>query len=68
MRRIYKKVEVALIFLNEKYFTMYGGSRVVKKGKKYKCETCGLVVVVDKDCGCAECDLICCGVPLKEVK
>jgi len=41
---------------------------MVKKGKKYKCETCGLVVTVDKDCGCAECDLICCGAPLKEVK
>jgi len=41
---------------------------MAKKGSKYKCEECGLVVVVDEACGCATCDLICCGVPMKEVK
>jgi len=39
-----------------------------KKGAKYKCEECGLVVLVDETCGCTECDLICCEVPMKEVK
>jgi hypothetical protein len=41
---------------------------VKKKGEKYKCEECGLVVVVDDACGCSECDLICCGAPMKPVK
>jgi len=41
---------------------------MAKKGAKYKCENCGLVVVVDEECGCAACDLICCGVQMKEVK
>lgn len=41
---------------------------MVKKGEKYKCEDCGLVVVVDEACGCAECDLICCEKPMQPVK
>ena len=41
---------------------------MAKKGAKYKCEECGLVVVVDEACGCSPCDLICCGAPMKEVK
>jgi len=41
---------------------------MVKKGKKYKCASCGLVVTVDKPCDCATCDVTCCGAPLKEVK
>jgi hypothetical protein len=45
-----------------------GESWMAKKGAKYKCEECGLVVVVDAACGCAPCDLICCGVPMKEQK
>lgn len=39
-----------------------------KKGTKYKCIECGLVVVVDDPCGCPTCELVCCGVPMKEVK
>jgi hypothetical protein len=39
-----------------------------KKGEKYKCEECGLVVVVEDPCGCEPCDLICYGAPLKPVK
>ena len=41
---------------------------MAKKGTKYKCEACGVVMVVDKACGCVACDLICCGAPMKEVK
>ncbi|MEM4703740.1 MAG: desulforedoxin [Candidatus Bathyarchaeia archaeon] len=41
---------------------------MAKKGSKYKCENCGLVVVVDEACGCSACDLICCGAEMKEVK
>jgi hypothetical protein len=33
-----------------------------KKGERYKCEQCGLVVVVDDPCGCEPtCELMCCG-------
>jgi len=40
-----------------------------KKGTKYKCEECGLVVVVDEPCGCEpSCTLMCCETPMKEVK
>ena len=41
---------------------------MAKKGEKYKCEECGLVVMVADPCGCSPCDLICCGVPMKPVK
>lgn len=39
-----------------------------KKGERYKCAECGLVVVVDDACGCSECDLVCCNVLMKPVK
>jgi len=39
-----------------------------KKGSKYECRECGLVVVVDEPCGCAACELVCCEVPMKEMK
>jgi hypothetical protein len=39
---------------------------VIKKGSKYVCSECGVVMVVDEVCGCLEvCDLICCGKQLK---
>ncbi len=41
---------------------------MAKKGSKYECAECGIVVMVDDPCGCSSCDLICCGVPMKEVK
>jgi len=41
---------------------------MAKKGTKYKCDECGVVMVVDEPCGCAPCDLVCCGEPMKEVK
>lgn len=41
---------------------------MAKKGTKYKCGECGAVVVVEEECGCALCDLICCGEAMKEVK
>ena len=39
-----------------------------KKGEKYKCEECGLVVVVEDPCGCEAVELICCEAPMKPVK
>ncbi|MBA4390264.1 MAG: hypothetical protein C0399_04925 [Syntrophus sp. (in: bacteria)] len=42
---------------------------VSKKGMKYSCSVCGMVVAVDTACGCAGvCDLICCSMPMKVKK
>ncbi len=39
----------------------------VAKGDSYACEVCGLSVIVDEACGCAEVhEIICCGKPMKE--
>jgi len=39
------------------------------KGQSYECAVCGMVVMVEEDCGCVEtCDIICCGSPMKEKK
>jgi len=39
----------------------------VKKGDKYQCSTCGLVVKVDETCGCIDmCDIVCCDTPMKK--
>ena len=35
-------------------------------GSRYNCTDCGLVVVVDEDCGCTTVDLVCCGTPMKK--
>jgi hypothetical protein len=39
-----------------------------KKGEKYTCEECGMVVIVEDVCGCEECDITCCDVPMVQVK
>jgi hypothetical protein len=40
-----------------------------KKGERYECEECGLVVVVENPCECDEtCELICCQEPMKPAK
>ncbi len=41
---------------------------MAKKGEKYKCDECGLVVVVEDPCACQTCDVVCCGAPMKPVK
>ncbi|MFN3550653.1 MAG: hypothetical protein ACK4WJ_02435 [Endomicrobiia bacterium] len=44
-------------------------NKKAKNKKQMYCEVCGLAVTVDEECGCVnECDLICCGKPLKEKK
>lgn len=41
---------------------------VNKKGTKYACSICGLVVAVDTACNCVEvCDLVCCEMPMNIV-
>jgi len=39
-----------------------------KKAERYKCDQCGLVVLVEDVCGCEDCDVVCCRVPMKPVK
>jgi hypothetical protein len=39
-----------------------------KKGDKYKCEECGLVIAVEDPCGCETCEIVCCDQPMKPVK
>ena len=39
-----------------------------KKGEKYKCEECGLIVVVEDPCGCEVVELMCCEKLMKPVK
>lgn len=41
---------------------------MVKKGDKYECGTCGVVMSVDEACDCAPCDFVCCGAPMKAAK
>ena len=41
----------------------------VKKGDRFGCGVCGMVVSVDETCGCVDtCDLICCDEPMKAKK
>jgi hypothetical protein len=36
------------------------------KGDTYQCQVCGLAVVIDTECNCAEaCEIICCEQPMK---
>jgi hypothetical protein len=41
---------------------------LAKKGEKYKCENCGLTVVVENPCGCEAVELLCCEAAMKPVK
>jgi hypothetical protein len=38
------------------------------KGERYKCDACGLVVLVEDVCGCNDCDIVCCAAPMKKVE
>jgi len=38
---------------------------MTKKGERYECGECGLVVLVEDPCGCYACDLMCCGQQMK---
>ena len=36
----------------------------VKTGDVLSCEVCGLVLIVDEECGCAVAEIICCEEPM----
>lgn len=41
----------------------------VRKGNRFGCGVCGMVVSVDETCGCVDtCDIICCDEPMKAKK
>jgi hypothetical protein len=49
--------------------TVRGSKKGVRKGYRYNCHVCGLVVSVDETCGCVDtCDIICCDKPMKAKK
>jgi hypothetical protein len=35
-----------------------------KEGDLYGCEECGMVVCIEDPCGCIDCELFCCDVPM----
>jgi hypothetical protein len=37
-----------------------------RAGSRYACGECGMVVVLEEDCGCQTIDLVCCGTPMKK--
>jgi hypothetical protein len=37
-----------------------------RKGNRYGCGVCGLVLSVVDDCGCGAIDLLCCDTPMKK--
>jgi len=39
-----------------------------KKGDKYQCEDCGLVILVEEPCDCETTEIVCCGEPMKPLK
>lgn len=40
-----------------------------KKGSRYSCGVCGLMITVDNICGCVDaCDIVCCGSGMKPRK
>ena len=44
-------------------------AKKIKKGDKYECSLCGIVVSVDETCGCmGTCDIVCCGKQMKSKK
>ena len=36
-----------------------------KKGTKFVCDSCGMVITSAKECGCDPCDIVCCGQEMK---
>ncbi|MDD5195097.1 MAG: hypothetical protein PHQ96_05445 [Candidatus Omnitrophica bacterium] len=42
-------------------------SSKAKKGEKYVCDSCGMIVAVDKGCSCEACDIVCCGQDMQAV-
>jgi hypothetical protein len=40
---------------------------MVNKGDRYRCDTCGVVMIVEDPCGCSPCDVVCCGAPMRPV-
>jgi hypothetical protein len=40
---------------------------LLAKGDRYKCDECGMIVLIEDACGCSSCELVCCEVPMKKV-
>jgi len=40
-------------------------STKTEEGMRYVCDSCGIIVTVDKACSCDPCQIICCGQDMK---
>jgi len=38
-----------------------------KKGDRYECDECGLVILVENPCTCESCEIVCCGEPMNSI-
>ena len=65
------QLEILIFLENSSLYSGFleGDFLARKKGEQYKCDECGLVVMVETPCECDEtCELICCEEPMKPVK
>jgi hypothetical protein len=43
--------------------------KAIKKGNRFECSVCGVVVSINEICGCVDtCDIICCGKQMRKKK
>jgi hypothetical protein len=47
---------------------IWGDEAMAKKGDKFRCIDCGIVIEISEPCDCEVCDLICCDVPMVFVR
>ena len=40
--------------------------KATRAGSRYGCSDCGIVVLLEEDCGCPTIELMCCGIPMKK--
>ena len=45
-----------------------GDEALVKRGDKFRCMDCGIIIEISELCDCEMCDLICCDLPMVFVK
>jgi len=50
---------------NKEKFKIEKANSRTKEGMRYVCDSCGIIVTVDKACSCNPCYIICCGQDMK---
>ena len=70
-RQKISQLEILIFLENNPLYSCFleGDFLAKKKGEQYKCDECGLVVLIESPCECdGTCELICCEEPMKPVK